>query len=194
MLVLPLRLFIGIVCLLGVSAGLAAEVRLDFRGQGFSLLQTEAISCSSRLQALRSGQSPRFDVPPFHFALTNPELSFRTSSSSQTAVISSLSLRLDSPALRGGSYRCLVPEPELAALFGQGVQRTWDRLLAANSSLPVNPSCFALTCGNLQLVDETRPFQARLTVRVIGLIRDRQSRQEFPLDSQTEVPVTLSPK
>lgn len=177
-----------VILMLAASAS-ASTLRFSVRGQSAALVNEPGISCNSRLRALRENKPPIKDVPARHFNLIDPRLTFESEIASQYAQISAVQIRLDAPELTGNSHQCLFESLELAGTFGMGTDYTWSGNIAANDTISVNPTCLAMICGGLKFKNpNTNAFTAKLTVRLIGIIKDNRTQEERPIQTEFSNP------
>lgn len=177
-----------VILMLAASAP-ASTLRFSIRGQSAALVNEPGISCNSRLRAIRENKPPLRDIPAQHFNLIDPRIAFESETPSQHAQISAVQIRLDAPELIGNSHQCLFESLELASTFGMGTDYTWSGNISANDVISINPTCLAMICGGLKFKDQsTNAFTAKLTVRLIGIIKDSRTQEERPIQAEFSNP------
>ncbi|MBX3041130.1 MAG: hypothetical protein KF789_10545 [Bdellovibrionaceae bacterium] len=180
--------FLPLLLMISVPAP-AATLSFSIRGQSAVLVNESGISCVSRLRAIRENKVPLKDVLAQHFNLIDPRITFESDIPSQYARVSALQIRLESPELIGKSHQCIFESMELAGTFGMGTDYTWSGNIAANDTISVNPTCLALSCGGVKLVSPNATnFTAKLTLRLIGFIKDNRTNEERPIQAEFSNP------
>lgn len=175
-----LRCFLALwfMAVLGCSGGNVADDNI-----AIAVVPSEAIivpgsgsSCVDKATAASSGEAVEKSIASYRLPFSNFLLQWRHPTDTVNVVV--IRVTIQGSNIKDGSYTATISDDEVGALLGDVDQTLsygeYESAQKAGSS--AFPNC-GLQIGDIPLVDEKKPFNARVTIELIGVGEDSQGNQ-----------------
>jgi hypothetical protein len=145
------------------------ELQLKFVTPLTYVLPQGQFSCYLQAHPV-SGAAAARDIAANSFSYRN--LTLNWTSTTDTAQIIFMSLSIKNSNISGGEYKCSIGGDELTSIFGTSA------LAKAGAAPTVLNSACGMSCGAFSVVDQTKPFTAYGTVKIVGIKTNANKDQE----------------